>query len=676
MRPGEIVVARLSKGPTIARYLKASDRQVSVSVGRNRQARIPPERILLQTGLVVSGEEEVEDFRKRCGELASGIDLSAVWEVAVEDLPTLTIEDVSDLFWGEAADPIRKAAMALHMEHTDYFSPEKTGYKARSRQAIVEIQERRRREALAAEAISSLVSSLSEGRLPEPITQDHKAQLEHLRGYAIFGDDYLRSHAARTILDRVSGSGGDPQRRCFELMAEAGVLSADEPLELHRAEIRTDFPPEALSEAASIGNAALATDPGRNDLTGLLTVTIDEADSVDRDDALSVQVKRSNGGPGKTAYSLVIHITDAGALIPAGGPIDQEADRRMGTLYVPDGTVHMLPPELVGRAGSLDPGEDRATMSLEAEVDGDGEVLDWQVVPALIRSDYATTYGDAGRNMDDAGSPLHESLSHMAALSAALKLKRLSLGAVDFERAEMSIKVRESGEVEVRVLQRPDTAREMVAELMILCNSLLAAFCSTNQIPAVYRCQQAPDTAGVAAVMEAPEGPFRRFLLIRLIRPVEMDTVPAPHSALGAQAYIQATSPLRRYADLVMQRQISHFLSEGKHQYSKEEVASVAQRSAMQMRELAQLEEQRKRYWFMKYLRQTHLEQPDRSLLPAVVLENPPNRHALLELADYPFRVRAEVPRIIDAGERVTLKLHGVDLWRRAPSLVYQERAT
>jgi exoribonuclease-2 len=267
-------------------------------------------------------------------------------------------------------------------------------------------------------------------------------------------------------------------------------------------------------------------------------------------------------------------------------------------------------------------------------------------------------------------------LSHLGVLAAALRRTRLSLGAVDVERAEMSVKVRESGEVEVRVLHRPDSAREMVAELMILCNSLLAAFCSANQVPAMYRCQQAPDPDGVAAAMETPEGPLRRFLLMRLIRPVEMDTVPAPHSALGAQAYIQATSPLRRYPDLVMQRQISYFLSEGKPLYSTEGIASVAQRSALQMRELAQLEEQRKRYWFMKYLRQSHLEQPDRSLLPAVVLENPPNRHALLELADYPFRVRAEVPRKIDAGERVTLKLHSVDLWTRAASLVYQERGT
>jgi hypothetical protein len=124
-----------------------------------------------------------------------------------------------------------------------------------------------------------------------------------------------------------------------------------------------------------------------------------------------------------------------------------------------------------------------------------------------------------------------------------------------------------------------------------------------------------------------------------------------------------------------MQRQISHFLSTGKPLYPAESVASVIQRAAVQLRELARLEEDRKRYWFLKYLVQTRVEAAGRDgssdLFAATVLENVPGRRALVELAEYPFRLRAEVPAGSGPGEVVTLKLEGVDLWRRIPFFVH-----
>ena len=137
--------------------------------------------------------------------------------------------------------------------------------------------------------------------------------------------------------------------------------------------------------------------------------------------------------------------------------------------------------------------------------------------------------------------------------------------------------------------------------------------------------------------------------------------------------------PLRRYPDLVMQRQISHFLSAGKPFYPTESVASVLQRAEVQLRELSRLEEERKRYWFLKYLQQSRLEGPDTpedsALFPAVVLENEPRRKALLVLADFPFRVRAELPHTCTPGDTVTLRLHGVDLWRRLGDFVHVSQA-
>jgi exoribonuclease-2 len=138
-------------------------------------------------------------------------------------------------------------------------------------------------------------------------------------------------------------------------------------------------------------------------------------------------------------------------------------------------------------------------------------------------------------------------------------------------------------------------------------------------------------------------------------------------------AYIQASSPLRRYPDLVVQRQISHFLETGEHLYDEEAIASVAQRADVQIRELGRLEEQRRTYWLLKYLdrqRRELEEMGEESLFDAMVLENAQNRSGSLELNDYPFRVRAALPSTAAPGETVTLRLHGVDLWRRVGQFV------
>jgi exoribonuclease-2 len=152
--------------------------------------------------------------------------------------------------------------------------------------------------------------------------------------------------------------------------------------------------------------------------------------------------------------------------------------------------------------------------------------------------------------------------------------------------------------------------------------------------------------------------------------PAYLDLIPAPHAGLGVPVYLQATSPLRRYPDLVMQRQISHYIVAGKELYAEEEIASVAQRAEVQLRELMGIEEQRKRYWFIKFLEQS-LDRGQENRFAAVVLENEPRQLALLELVEYPFRLRADLQRPYEPGEVATLRLCGVDKWRRVGQWVH-----
>ena len=680
MNIGELVVARLKGGPRIARCLAAPaqagrgrgrGQKVRISVGRNQVAEIPTDRVILATGITFSAEEEEEVFRARCEETSSGIDLAQVWELLRQDDAPMSLDDLAGLYWGSSYDKAQKVALLLHLEGTSlYFINDEKGYTARSQEYVQETQARRQREAENARAAASLVEHLSQGRLPPDMTRYQSVLLEHLRGYAVHGEDYTRRDAARTLLEGLETGTRDPQRLSVQLLTEVGVFSPDEPLELERAGIPAQFSEDVLAESAALDLSQAIEEAHRRDLSSIATATIDDAGTEDRDDALSLNIE-SEAGPERPSavYRLGVHIADAGDLIPQGGALDQEADRRMGTLYLPDRKVAMLPPEVSNLKGSLLPGEGRVALSLLARITESGEVLDWEVVPSVVRSEAALSYDEADQAIGDDHHPWHHMLTSLDRIAQSLRERRQKAGAISLEAPEMMIKVTDSGKVEVRVVHRTTPARQMVTELMILCNSLMAEFCRREGLPAAYRSQSVPELDDMVA--EAPEGPLRRYLTMRRMPPADLGIAPAPHGGLGVAAYIQVTSPLRRYPDLVMQRQISHFLAVGQPLYPPEAIASVAQRADVQLRELARMEEDRRRYWFLKFLEQSPSNGDPRTFR-AMVLENRPGRHSLLELADYPFRFRADLPKTFTPGDSVTLRLHGVDLWRREAHFVHQ----
>ena len=133
------------------------------------------------------------------------------------------------------------------------------------------------------------MAALKAHTLPDPMSRLHEGLLEHIRGFAVHGDEYTRSYAAHTLLRDASDGTRDLQRRAFDLLVGAGIFSEDEPLELHRDEIEDDLPRDAIDEAESIRQASYADERERLDLTGLETFTIDDTDTRDRDDALSLE---------------------------------------------------------------------------------------------------------------------------------------------------------------------------------------------------------------------------------------------------------------------------------------------------------------------------------------------------------------------------------------------------
>ena len=664
MEPDEIVVARLNQGATVLRYVDRTPSRVTLALGRNKQAKLPADRILYATGIVHSDYETFLEFRDGVEEAAKEIDLSEVWEVTVDEQVAMSVEEVADLYHDSGVGPAEMVALTLHLDSgSDYFVQQEGRQVPRTEEDLEALRARRRREAENAEAAKSLMAALYAHTLPDPMSRLHEGLLDHIRGFAVHGDEYTRSYAAHTLLRDASDGTRDLQRRAFDLLVGAGIFSEDEPLELHRAEIEEDIPRAALDEADSFRQHPDSDDRERLDLTDLESFTIDDADTHDRDDALSLETV--DGG-----YRVGVHIADAGASVPVNGAMDAEADRRMATLYLPERSIPMLPPTFVHGIGSLDPDQVRPAVSLLVRTDELGQVQDYEIRPSLIRSRAAISYGEADEAITDETDSWHPVLRPLSDLAQTLLARRERAGAINVNREEMVIKVASSSDIEVRVVTRSTPARDLVSEMMVLCNSLMADYCKVHEIPASYRSQSAPDVSDLGLFDEEgvlrPLTRLQRYRLMRRFTPAVISVTPTPHVGLGVDAYIQATSPLRRYPDLVMQRQISHYLAAGEPVYSEDDISSVAKRAEVQMRELTRIEEARRRYWFLKFLMLTRLHDADGAdHFTAYVLENEPRRLAALDLDEYPFRVRAELPNSIEPGTTVTLKLTGVDLWRR-----------
>ena len=419
MQPGEVIVVRLKGGPAIGRYSAtgAADRRggragrVRVAIGRNREAQLPPERVIMWTGLVPAGDREVEELRENAERLSGEVDLREVWELVHEEPGTLSTDDLADLSWGSGSSLPHKVAIVLHLAREPlYFEEVAGGYSARSEDAVRQVLERRERDARNAADSGALVEHLSAGSLPETLSAHQRAQLGHIRGLVVHGDSYTRSASAIALLKEVDPTTRDVQRLGFDLLVDAGVLSPDYPLELERAGIPNEFSEETRAEAKNVDAGAAMSDPGRADLLDITTITIDEEHTDDRDDALSLEVAPDG------SYLVGVHIADAGALIPVGGAIDTEADRRMSTLYLPDTKVPMVPPEMSEGTGSLTAGQSKATLSVTARISVSGEVLDWDVVPSVIKSRAALSYEEAERAQADPAHPWHEQVSGLTAV--------------------------------------------------------------------------------------------------------------------------------------------------------------------------------------------------------------------------------------------------------------------
>jgi len=397
-------------------------------------------------------------------------------------------------------------------------------------------------------------------------------------------------------------SGELPEAEIAELLGPPGELGTEVRKILLMADVREEHAAETLQNAEAMAQKLRQVSlGGRRDLRQVPLPTIDPEDARDHDDA--IWVERSKGG-----YRVHVAIADVSEYVRAGSPLDAEAHERGCTIYLPDRAIPMLPRVLAADLCSLLPEVERYCLCVIADLDRSGSVKDFEIVEGVMRSSARLTYGGVARTLGlDPESPhspaaeaLKSDLEVLRELAEKLRRARMKRGALDLDLPEARVVVDPSSGQPIEVHKRATRAGikqaySMVEEMMLLANELVARFLTERDVPGIYRVHGTPDPEkleklalvareldlevdpsalteplGAADFLErAQKHPRRRVLEMMLLRSLKQavyDTGNVGHFGLASEAYVHFTSPIRRYPDLRIHRQIKHLLRGGQVQ--------------------------------------------------------------------------------------------------------------
>lgn len=283
----------------------------------------------------------------------------------------------------------------------------------------------------------------------------------------------------------------------------------------------------------------------RLDLTHLAAYAIDDEGNQDPDDALSLDGDR-----------LWVHVADVAALVGPDSDLEREARARGANLYLPEGVVTMLPLALTERLGlGLQPVS--PALSFACRCDEHGELRDLEVVRSWVRVE-RLSYASVEHRLDTAP------FAAMRAITDRFRQRRVAAGATSLALPEVSVKV-EAGQVSVRPLPRL-ASRELVADAMLMAGEAAATFCLERGIPIPYATQAPPEPGDEPADLAA------MYARRRCFKPTRSSLQPDLHAGLGLARYARATSPLRRFSDLLVHQQIRAWLA-GRDALSTQQVA-------------------------------------------------------------------------------------------------------
>ncbi|RME96664.1 MAG: ribonuclease R [Alphaproteobacteria bacterium] len=401
-----------------------------------------------------------------------------------------------------------------------------------------------------------------------------------------------------------SGRYGIARARVLERLGNPEAQGAVSLIAIEQHGLRTEFPDEVLQEAEAL---RLPGPEGREDLRDIPLITIDPADARDHDDAVWAAADEDPDNPG--GWVVIVAIADVAWFVRPGSALDREALLRGNSAYFPDRVVPMLPERISADLCSLREGEDRACLAVRMVFDKAGHKKSHKFVRGLMRSAASLAYEQAQRAIDgmpdDATGPLLEPvLKPLWGAYRALAKARENRGPLELDLPERKIILDAQGRVADVVTPPRLEAHRLIEEFMIQANVSAAETLEKERSPLIYRVHDAPSKEKLAALADflatidirmpgagrlLPEH-FNRILeaaregkhselvsevVLRAQSQAEYTPANLGHFGLNLRRYAHFTSPIRRYADLIVHRALIRALKLGEGGLTDGEIARL-----------------------------------------------------------------------------------------------------
>ena len=593
-----------------ARVAGVAADKLNLEIEGGETARVRPKDVtLLHPG-------PLRSLAELAGTRSAG-DVETAWELLAGN-PT-SVREVAELSYGNFTPASAWAAWQLINEGI-YFRASGDGVRGATTDEVARTREQRTAEAAERDAWESFLRRAKAGKVDPEQDRRYVREVEDLA----FG----RTERSRVL--KALAREESPENAHAALL-EWAVW--DEMVDPHPIRARLNLAAPALPMPCDL--AELLAQPDRVDLTHLLAFAVDDPSTDTPDDAISWEE-----GPG--LGKAWVHVADPAAMIHPGDAIDLEARSRGITLHLPEIVVPMLPPATTPVLG-LGLNEYSPALSFGITVSETGEITDVEVTPSITRV-LRVSYEEATDRLGE------HPFAELARIADAFEARRNAAGAANIDLPETQVRVRD-GEISIEPVLNL-AGRVVVENCMILAGEATARFADERQIPLPYATQDAPDSSAVPGKTLSA-----MFALRRTMKRSQHRSVPGPHSGLGLAAYAQATSPLRRYLDMVTHQQLRAHLA-GLPLLSAADIIERIGEIESPVGAARQAESQSDKHWTLAYLRR----QP--RWRGRAILVDRRGVNGIFLLPDLAYETALHLPDDLPLDAEVALHVRSVDLPR------------
>ena len=400
---------------------------------------------------------------------------------------------------------------------------------------------------------------------------------------------------------------------------------------IYREGLSEEFSNEAMQQTKEVIKEKIDYS-NRKDLTKLPIITIDGADAKDLDDAVYVE-KLENGN-----YKLIVAIADVSHYVKKDTVLDLEARHRGNSVYLVDRVLPMFPKEISNGICSLNEKEEKLTFSCEMEIDLKGDVVNYEVYKSVIKSVHRMTYKDVNAILDGDKDlineylDIYEMLKQMLELSKILRAKKFTRGSIDFELPELKVVLDEdNNKVEKVLLRDRGEGERIIEDFMIAANETVAERIYWLELASIYRTHEKPDREKIVVLNEilAKFGykipnfdnlhpkQFQEIIerskdketsmlvhktILRALKQARYTVEDIGHFGLSSSHYTHFTSPIRRYADLMVHRVLFSSIDNSIKQLKLADLDEIAQHISKTERVAMKVEDESVRIKLVEYM--------------------------------------------------------------------------